>query len=108
MKKITEEQQLRGTVLKYTSNKHEDYDGMSVRVNSKTIEVKFPPHTARFIRDIAREGDDVLLVTDEKGHHHKIHLQSIENPKTGKRFDTADVKPPHPAETVHRPAASAC
>jgi hypothetical protein len=102
------QQEVTGAVIRYTANKHNDVDGLVIDQQGDQKEVKFPPHTAKFIRKVAAEGDAVTLVLEEKAHppHHdhkhpkpKLHLASIENSNTHQQFDVASVKPPHPPET---------
>ena len=114
-----------GIIVRYTTNRHDDFDGFVLDQQGHTVEVRFPPHTARFIREIAAEGDTVGLVLREKPHpaHHEhpagekpkeprpvLHLVAIENLTIREKFDVESVKPPHAPEagdmiefTIHQP-----
>lgn len=103
-------QEVIGVIVRYTANKHNDVDGLVIDQQGDLKEVKFPPHTARFIRDLATEGDTVQLVLLDKphpphpGHKHptsRLHLVSVENTKSHKQFSIDSIKPPHPPETGH-------
>jgi hypothetical protein len=100
--------EITGAIVRYTSNKHNDIDGLVVDQQGDLVDVKFPPHTARFVRDVAADGDSVHLVLQDKpqpshrGYEHpkhKLHLASIENTSTHQQFSVESEKPPHPAET---------
>jgi hypothetical protein len=102
--------EVEGAIVRYTSNQHNDVDGLVIDRQGDLVEVKFPPHTARFVRDIAAEGDTVRLALHEKpkpsddGHKHsksRLDLTSIENTTTHQQFNIGSVKPPHPPETGH-------
>ena len=88
---------IKAIVLRYTTNKHQDIDGMIVDQNGKNTTIKFPPHTAKFIRDTAAEGEEVEMSLDSDPKHHR--LATIKNTNTGRSFDIESVDPPHPAET---------
>jgi len=100
--------EVRGAIVRYTSNKHNDIDGLVIDEQGDLMDIKFPPHTARFVRDVAAEGDTVQLVLHDKSHppHHghdhpkpRLHLASIENTGTQQQFRVESVEPPHPPET---------
>ena len=100
--------EISGTIVRYTTNKHHDIDGFVLDSQGRSLDVKFPPHTAKFIREIAAEQDAINLVVHEKphpphpGHRQapgKLHLEIIEHPKSGRHFNVDSIKPPHPAET---------
>jgi hypothetical protein len=97
-----------GAIVRYTTNKHNDIDGLVVDQEGALKDVKFPPHTARFIRDVAVEGDTVRLTLQDKPHppHHghndpkpRLQLSSIEITSAHRQFSVGSVKPPHPPET---------
>ena len=96
-----------GILVRYTTNKHNDVDGLVLDQQGDLKDIKFPPHTARFIRDLAGEGDTVHLVLEDKPHpehkhpEHKLHLSSIGNATTHQQFSVGSVKPPHPPEAGH-------
>ncbi len=101
-------QQITGAIVRYTTNKHNDIDGLVVDQEGALKDVKFPPHTAQFIRDLAGEGDIVRLILQDKPHppHHghnnpkrRLHLDSIESISARRKFIVGSVKPPHPPET---------
>ena len=100
--------EISGAIVRYTTNKHHDIDGFVIDMQGKSAEVRFPPHTAKFVREIAAENDTVNLIVQEKPHPphagdkipaSKFHLDSIENSKSGQHFSVDSIKPPHPAET---------
>jgi hypothetical protein len=100
--------EVRGAIVRYTSNKHKDIDGLVIDQEGTLMDVKFPPHTARFVQDVAATGDTVTLMVHDKphppdhGHKHpapKLQLISIENTSTLQQFAVESVKPPHPPET---------
>jgi hypothetical protein len=102
-------QALTGAVFGFKTNKHRDIDGLILDQGEKKVEVKFPPHTARFVQDIAKPNDSVRVTVKEKPHglhkglrhEHppKFHLVSIENTTSTKQFSVEACEPPHPAET---------
>jgi len=97
-----------GTVTRFTRNRHNDIDGVIIDKQGELVEIKFPPHTARYIREVASEGNTVRLYSAEKakpprpGHRHKKanrHLISIENSDDHRQFHVESMTPPHPPET---------
>jgi hypothetical protein len=90
-------QELTGAVVRYTTNKHNDVDGLVLDQHGALVDIKFPPHTARFVRDVAAEGDTVQIVQHKTPHH--VHLDTIENTTTHQQFSVESVQPPHPPET---------
>lgn len=88
-----------GRLVRFTANKHRDVDGLIIDQQGVSFEVKFPPHTARFIMELVAEGATVKLVVDEKHPGIRRRLITIENSGTGEQFDVESVKAPHPPET---------
>jgi hypothetical protein len=102
--------EVRGAIARFTTNKHNDIDGLVIDQQGDLVDVKFPPHTARFIRDVAVEGDTAQIILHDKPHppHHghdhpkpRLQLTSIENTSTLQQFSVESVEPPHPPETGH-------
>lgn len=103
-------QEITGVIVRYTTNKHNDIDGLVIDQQGDLTEVKFPPHTARFICDVAKQGDTVHVTLHDKPHPpHAGHKQpksrpqlvNIENTGSHEQFNVESIKPPHPAETGH-------
>lgn len=94
-------QTVQGVVAHYLTNKHDDYDRLVLTTEGRSLELKFPPHTARFIQELGTNGAVVEVVYDEKHHDHKRHLSSVRNVNSDKTIDIKDIKPPHPPETGH-------
>lgn len=90
---------VRGVVTRYLTNRHDDYDRLVIEQNGKRTEIKFPPHTARFIREVGPEGAGVEVEAGEDKHPGKRRLLSIRNVTSGNSFEVHSVKPPHPPET---------
>ena len=90
---------MQGINVRYLTNKHDDYDKLVIKQNGKNSEIKFPPHTARFVRAAGSEGDTVEVETREDHHPGKMRLVSIRNIAGGKAFVVDSVKPPHPPES---------
>ena len=109
MKKAKQDiREVRGVIVCYTSNKHHDIDGLVIDEEGDLTDIKFPPHTARFVRDVAAEGDTVQVILHDKPHppHHghdhpkpKLQMVSIENTSTHRQFSIESVEPPHPPES---------
>ena len=103
--KTAKQREVTGAIVRYTTNKHSDTDGLVIDQQGDLKEAKFPPHTARFIRDIAAEGDPIRLVLHDKPHPaHKhptsrLEVVTIENTTTHQQFSIESIKPPHPPET---------
>lgn len=101
-----------GLVESFTINPHQDLDGMVILHDGTRMLVKFPPHTAAYVRKVAPEGQVVTVVYEDHEHHGPAHGPRGKEPhdhppkKELVRIESCDaefevkvVPPPHTNET---------
>ena len=94
-----------GILEQFTFNKDNDINGLIISENGDQLTVKFPPHTAALVMDIANPGDLVELLYNEHPKHKDTHrpereVADITNKGTGKSVTFAEFPAPKLADSV--------
>lgn len=77
-----------GVVRGWKHNRHGDPDGLLLENGT---EVRFPPHRAREVQRVAREGAMVEVFGERRGEH--LHAYTIANPTSGEAVEAHEVPP---------------
>ena len=97
---------IRGTVVKYGSNREGDVDKVLLSSNEKQVWLHFPPHTAKLVATVAVINEQVEALAKQRGPLHKenqgevYELKFMSNNVLQTKVNLEDIPAPAPKKGI--------